>query len=109
VRTGTEDTELLLSGTEDREMPPSGSGERNDGREDLSDGREDLRERLVSELATAPRPVVNTHYLMKRLDLPFDPVYRGLERLADEGTVEHATVRDRGHLWWLSRDSRRSE
>jgi hypothetical protein len=84
-------------------MVPSGRDEWR------GDGDEELRERLVSELATAPRPVVNTHYLMTRLDRPFETVSRELERLVDEGVVEHVQVRDRGHLWWLSGDARRSE
>lgn len=85
-------------------MAPSGRDEWRDG-----DDGDDLRERLVSELAAAPRPVVNTHYLVRRLDRPFETVSRELERLVDEGTVERVRVRDRGHLWWLSEDARRSE
>ncbi|WP_177232555.1 hypothetical protein [Halogeometricum rufum] len=46
---------------------------------------------------------------MRRLDRPFETVSRELERLVDEGTVERVRVRDRGHLWWLSEDARRSE
>lgn len=70
--------------------------------ENQRDGTDELSTRIISEISDAPRPVVNTHYLMKRLDLPFEDVYERLERLVDEGTVEHMEVRNYGHLWWLS-------
>ena len=83
-------------------MPPS-------HRETQSNGTDELSSRLVSEISDAPHPVVNTQYLMNRLDLPFEDVYERLERLVEEGTVEHMEVRNYGHLWWLASGYRLSE
>ena len=83
-------------------MPPA-------RREAQRDGTDTLSDRIVFEIRTAPRPVVNTHFLMKRLDLPFEDVYERLEHLVEQGTVEHMEVKNYGHLWWLASDHRRSE
>ncbi|MFC4359985.1 hypothetical protein ACFO0N_18715 [Halobium salinum] len=71
------------------------------------DERGDDREgkaRVVEALRTAPKPAVNTGYLVKRIDRPHGEVFALLDRLADEGAVEHLEIRGVGHLWWLPSD-----
>lgn len=95
------DVLLIAARAYSRMMPPS-------QRDIQSNGPDELGARIVSEIRDAPRPVVNTHFLMKRLDLPFEDVYEVLERLVEEGTVEHMEVRNYGHLWWLPSEPRLS-
>lgn len=59
-------------------------------------------ERLVDAMRAAPMPVVNTHYLVQALDRPYEEVLDHLDRLVEEGVVDHLAVEGRGHLWWLA-------
>ncbi|MFC5973878.1 hypothetical protein ACFPYI_21350 [Halomarina salina] len=59
-------------------------------------------ERLVDAIREAPMPVVNTQYLVRASDRPHAEVVERLDRLVEEGVVDHLEVEGRGHLWWLA-------
>lgn len=63
---------------------------------------EDARERIVAAIRDAPRPVVNTGYLVRRLDVPAADLRPVLDALVEAGVLDHTEVRNRGHLWWLT-------
>ena len=63
---------------------------------------DDTDERIVDAIREAPMPVVNTHYLVHALDRPDGEVVEHLERLVEEGVIDHREVEGRGHLWWLA-------
>lgn len=57
---------------------------------------------IVAAIRDAPRPVVNTNYLVRALDVPPDVLSRQLERSLESGAIEHVQIAGRLDLWWLS-------
>jgi len=59
---------------------------------------------IVAAISDAPRPVVNTNYLVGALGVPPDVLSRQLERSIETGAIEHVEIAGRLDLWWLSPD-----
>ncbi|MFD1511837.1 hypothetical protein [Halomarina rubra] len=78
---------------------------RESTRPSRSDAGDDLTERLVAAIRDAPRPVVNTGYLVRQLDRPAADLRPELDALVEAGVLDHHEVRGRGHLWWLTLDA----
>ncbi len=57
---------------------------------------------IVATIRDAPAPVVNTRYLADEFDVSLDVMFDRLHELVEDGVLEHAEARNRGHLWWLS-------
>ncbi len=57
---------------------------------------------IVAAIRDAPAPVVNTRYLAGEFETSVDAMRNRLFELVEDGTLEHAEARNRGHLWWLS-------
>ncbi|WP_245779463.1 hypothetical protein [Halostagnicola kamekurae] len=66
-------------------------------------------EEIVDVIRAAPVPVVNTQYLADECDISVDALFEQLFERVEDGILEHHSVEDRWHLWWLTLETELEE